>query len=175
MFPACYVLSAGSPRGDGSVGAVMDRKDVGSWLEGPRAARVAQGSYPGQRLGMPERGPGSVARFGRRLAAILIDWTLCQLVAFAVLGARIGHGGVDGLLPLAVFVVENLLLVGTVGFTIGHRLLGLRVVRLGGGLAGPLPGLVRTVLLALAIPALVWDRDERGLHDKVAGTVLVRL
>jgi uncharacterized RDD family membrane protein YckC len=181
MFPACYepvetlpAHAGGRARANGSLSGVVNRRDVGSWLEGPRAARVSRGSFPGQRLGMPERGPGSVARFGRRAVAILIDWTLCQLVAFAVLGARFGQGGADGLLPLAVFVVENLALVGTVGFTIGHRLLGLRVLRLGGGLPGPLPALTRTVLLALAVPALIWDRDERGLHDKVAGTVLVR-
>jgi hypothetical protein len=34
---------------------------------------------------------------------------------------------------------------------------------------------VRTVLLCLAIPAFIWDRDQRGLHDRVAGTMLVRV
>ena len=26
----------------------------------------------------------------------------------------------------------------------------------------------------IVIPALVWDSDQRGFHDKVAGTVLIR-
>jgi uncharacterized RDD family membrane protein YckC len=26
----------------------------------------------------------------------------------------------------------------------------------------------------LFIPAVIYDRDHRGLHDKVAGTILVR-
>jgi hypothetical protein len=34
---------------------------------------------------------------------------------------------------------------------------------------------VRTALLCLAIPALIWDADHRGLHDRVAGTMLVRV
>jgi uncharacterized RDD family membrane protein YckC len=68
----------------------------------------------------------------------------------------------------------NLLLVGTLGCTIGHRLLGIRVVRLGGAAAGPLHALIRTILLAVVIPAVIWDRDTRGLHDKIAGTVTVR-
>jgi hypothetical protein len=34
---------------------------------------------------------------------------------------------------------------------------------------------VRTVLLCLAIPALIWDADLRGLHDRAAGTMLVRV
>ena len=33
---------------------------------------------------------------------------------------------------------------------------------------------IRSLLLCLAIPALIWDRDGRGLHDKAANTVLVR-
>ena len=37
--------------------------------------------YPGQRLGLPERGPGSVASMPRRLAALLIDWLLSMLIA----------------------------------------------------------------------------------------------
>jgi uncharacterized RDD family membrane protein YckC len=35
-------------------------------------------------------------------------------------------------------------------------------------------GAVRTALLCLVIPAVVWDADGRGLHDKAAGTVIVR-
>jgi len=61
---------------------VVNRKDIGSWIEGPRAsARRGDGGYPGSRLGMPERGPGSVARFGRRLVGILIDWAICSVIA----------------------------------------------------------------------------------------------
>ena len=57
----------------------------------------------------------------------------------------------------------------------GHRLLGLKVVRLDGSDAGPVRGTVRSVLLSLAVPALVWDRDQRGLHDRFVGTVLRRV
>ena len=36
-------------------------------------------------------------------------------------------------------------------------------------------GLLRTALLCLAVPALIWDRDGRGLHDRLARTVQVRV
>ena len=78
---------------------------------------------------------------------------------------------------LGIFALENLLLVSTVGFTIGHRLLGVQVRVLGapdGVAPGFARGAVRTVLLCLVIPAVVWDGDGRGLHDRAAGTVLVR-
>jgi uncharacterized RDD family membrane protein YckC len=154
---------------------VVDRKDVASWLEGTGAVRTDPGDYPGRRLGMPERGPGSLARLGRRLVAILLDWLVCNVIAVGFMHYRLGEGGLGPFKPLAVFVVMNLLLVGTLGSTIGHRLLGLRVVRLGGASAGALPAVIRTILLAVVIPAVIWDRDTRGLHDKLAGTVLVRI
>jgi hypothetical protein len=35
--------------------------------------------------------------------------------------------------------------------------------------------LIRSLLLCLGVPALIWDRDQRGVHDRVPGTVLVRV
>ena len=67
------------------------------------------------------------------------------------------------------------MLLSTLGSTFGQRLLGLRLMSMSGGRATVLQVLSRTVLLCLAIPALIWDRDQRGLHDKAAQTVLVRL
>ena len=124
---------------------------------------------------MPERGPGSLAPLGRRVVAILVDWLICIVIAAGLLHYRLGESGVGPFKPLGVFVLMNVLLVGTLGSTIGHRLLGLRVVRLGGASAGPLLAVIRTILLALVIPAVIWDRDTRGFHDKLAGTVLVRI
>ena len=71
--------------------------------------------------------------------------------------------------------VDLTLLLSTLGSTFGQRLLGLRLLSMSGGRATILQVLSRTVLLCLAIPALIWDRDQRGLHDKAAQTVLVRL
>ena len=124
---------------------------------------------------MPLCGPGSLARFGRRLVAVLVDWFICDLIAAGFMGFRLGQGGLGAFKPLVVFVLMNLLLVGTLGSTIGHRLLGIRVVKVGGASAGPLLTAIRTVLLAVVIPAVIWDRDTRGLHDKIAGTVTVRI
>jgi uncharacterized RDD family membrane protein YckC len=154
---------------------VVDRSDVASWLSGPGAAGADPNDYPGSRLGLPEHGPGSLARFGRRLVAVSVDWFLCTVIAAGLMDYRLGQGGLAPFKPLAVFVLMNLLLVGTLGFTIGHRLLGIRVVRLGGASAGPFPALIRTILLAVVIPAVIWDRDTRGFHDKIASTLVVRL
>ncbi len=42
------------------------------------------------------------------------------------------------------------------------------------GPPGLLAGAVRTGLLCLVIPAVVWDKDGRGLHDLAARTAIVR-
>ncbi len=152
---------------------MVDRRDVSSWLEGP-GARLGRTGPPGERLGLPASGPGSVGRFGRRLVAVVVDWLLCSLIAASLFGVGLGQSGPKAFVPLAVFAVENLLLVSTAGSTVGHRLLGLRVRALTRPVLTPLQVLVRTVLLCLFLPAVVWDRDGRGLHDKAAGTAIVR-
>ncbi|MFE2063879.1 MULTISPECIES: RDD family protein [Streptomyces] len=154
-----------------------NRQAIGSWLSGPRAAMEEAGAefgYRGEQLGLPEQGPGSIARPGRRLGALAVDWALCELIAYGL----ITHGynpASTGNWALLIFFVLGVLTVGTVGFTPGKRLFGLRVVGVGTGRVQPLRVLARTVLLCLAIPALIWDRDGRGLHDRLARTVEVRI
>ncbi|MFF5566703.1 RDD family protein [Streptomyces sp. NPDC012623] len=153
-----------------------NRQAIGSWLSGPRAAAEQMGvdfGYRGERLGLPEHGPGSVAPLGRRFGALFVDWALCMLIAYGLLSG--GDWQASGNWALGVLLVLSLLTVGTVGFTPGKRLFGLRVIAENGGRIGPGRVLVRTVLLCLAIPALVWDRDGRGLHDRLARAVQVRI
>jgi uncharacterized RDD family membrane protein YckC len=155
---------------------VVERRGIGSWLDGPGAASGVDHGPPGKRLGLPEQGPGSVGRSGRRVLALLVDWVAALLIANLLARGPVQDvaSGAGSLIPLAVLFVENALLVGTVGATLGHRLLGLRVASLTGGPVGLRRGAVRAALLVLAVPALVWDRDQRGLHDKAAGTVLLK-
>ena len=64
-------------------------RPTGSWLSGSEAGSDAgPDDYPGQRLGLPEHGPGSIARFGRRLAALLIDW----FIAYGLVGLAVAFG-----------------------------------------------------------------------------------
>jgi len=74
-----------------------------------------------------------------------------------------------------VFGLEVFLLTGLTGFTIGKRVLRLRVIRLDGKPVGLWRALVRTVLMMLVVPMLIMDRDLRGLHDKASGTVVVTI
>jgi uncharacterized RDD family membrane protein YckC len=158
------------------------REDFGSWLEGtPGADEDRRGSS----LGLPEEGPGSQARLGRRLVALAVDWVLSMAVAslFWREPGGVGPFTAQPWATLAVFAGTTALFVALLGHTFGHRLLGLRVVRLVvedgrrrpvAGPPGLLAGAVRTGLLCLVIPAVVWDGTGRGLHDVAASTVIVR-
>lgn len=158
------------------------REDFGSWLEGTPGADLRR-RVP--TLGLPESGPGSRAGVGRRLVALVLDWFVSMAVA-SLFWPEAGRAGLFAAQPwatLAVYAGSTALFVALLGHTLGHRLLGLRVAPVvtraetrlaGAGAPGLFAGAVRTGLLCLVIPAVVWDRDGRGLHDVAARTVVVR-
>ncbi|KQX13087.1 MULTISPECIES: RDD family protein [Streptomyces] len=153
-----------------------NRQALGSWLSGPRAAAEQAGvdfGYRGQQLGLPEEGPGSIARPGRRLGALAVDWALCLLIAYGLITD--GYNQATGNWALVLLLVVSVLTVGTIGSTPGKRLFGLRVVSANGGRLSLPRVAIRSVLVCLAIPALIWDRDGRGLHDRLSGAVQVRI
>jgi uncharacterized RDD family membrane protein YckC len=134
-------------------------------LTTPPAAEKA--AYPGQELGLPERGPGSVASMPRRILALFIDWLLSMLIAYWLTHSQFW--------TIAVFAIEVYVLTATTGFTVGKRLVGIRTVRTNGGLVGFRWALVRTAILLTVIPPLLTDRDLRGLHDRASDTVVIRV
>ncbi|MFE3113553.1 RDD family protein [Kitasatospora indigofera] len=152
------------------------REALGSWIDGPKAAAEKMGAdfgHRGERLGLPKEGPGSLAGPGRRIGALFVDGWLVALIAYGL----VSHGdqGHANLWTTPIFFLVTVLLLATTGTTMGKRLFGLRVVRLDGRRASIPQVMLRTLLLCLAVPALVWDRDTRGLHDKAVGTVEVRI
>lgn len=153
------------------------RNALGSWIEGPGGAAAGAAAedadYRGQRLGLPEQGAGALASTGRRLVGLVVDWWLCALVAYGLI-AQGNLSRANDWTPV-VFYVLSVLTVGTIGSTPGKRLLGMRVVRTDGSRATLGQVALRTFLLFLVIPAVIWDRDGRGMHDRLVGTVEVRM
>jgi len=101
------------------------------------------------------------------LAGISIDWALAYAIAYSFYAA-------DPLAIIVIFVIEQYIFLLFFSGSIGHLAVGIRVVPLRPVWIGPLRPLIRSISLALVIPAVIWDKDQRGFHDKVAGTVLVR-
>ena len=116
-----------------------------------------------------------IPSLGRRLLALLIDWVVAALAAVGLTG--VGYPPADigeNLIITAFFVGEISILVGLLGYSIGKRIMGLRIEGPDGQPIGVLRALLRTVLLCLVIPAIVMTDDKRGLHDLAARSRVIR-
>ncbi len=147
--------------------------ELGSWLSGPEPEGPATG-YPGQRIGLPPAGPGSQARMGRRMAALIVDW----LIAYGLAGLGLATGLLTmRYLSTAVLVIWFVLGVAFVrffGFTPGQYLLKLQVASVDNRLhVGTGRAAARGLLIALVIPALFTDSDGRGFQDRLTATAVV--
>jgi uncharacterized RDD family membrane protein YckC len=131
----------------------------------------------GERLGLAVTGPGSLAPTARRLVAFVVDCLASALVAGLFTAAFTGHAGahsLPGSWSLIPFALDYIVGLPLVGRTLGMNLVGIRVVRVDRPTRiTVLDATVRTIALVLLIPALIWDKDGRGLHDRLARTAVV--
>lgn len=125
--------------------------------------------YAGERLGLPEDGPGSVASMGTRTLAWLLDIVLSALVAWFFTAPDAPQN-----LSLAVWAGMTVFAVGLFGFTPGQAVLGIRVAPIDGRSLVGWWALPRTALIFVIVPVLIVDEDIRGLHDRLCRTVVVR-
>lgn len=152
---------------------------IGSWLSGPEPGSGSQdqtpNDYPGHRLGLPQSGPRSLARMGRRIAALFVDWLIAYGLAALLMTFGVGSTATLSTAILAVWFVLGAVSLRLFGFTPGQFALGLLVIPVDGRQhIGFGRALVRGVLIAVVIPALITDGDGRGLQDKVTNTAVVR-
>jgi uncharacterized RDD family membrane protein YckC len=142
------------------------------------AAGVAlrpEGEWRGKRLGLPEAGAGSVASFNARLAGVLVDIFLATLIGrFITSFVHDPDVVAKQAAGIGALVAMYALLLPTAGQTLGMRAARIRVARLSGGPVSLLAAMVRGVLVVLAVPALITDRDGRGLHDRAVRSVVLR-
>jgi uncharacterized RDD family membrane protein YckC len=184
LCPVCFVGVTRRPTwGVGAdAGTSLDvmARWTGAWLSGAVGAGAdsrPDGSWPGRRHGLPEEGPGAVATTGSRVAALLVDLLVGALIGALIHGLLVDPTSLQRSLSAnGAFAAQVVLLQALTGQSLGMRLVGIRVARLAAaeGPPGFLPVAVRTALLFLVLPALLLDRDGRGLHDKAGGTVVLR-
>ena len=141
---------------------------------------------------------GELATVGQRIGGALIDGLLTSMVVVVpMLVGLIDVDDFEGTLPVPV--LAGLFLFGAVytvvptavlGQTLGKIAIGTRVVAEADGtvpgwrrslvrwalpgLAGRLPVIGLGVSLAI-MASLVWDPRRRGLHDRMAGTIVVKV
>ncbi|WP_375003019.1 RDD family protein [Aeromicrobium sp. CTD01-1L150] len=115
------------------------------------------------------------ASFGRRLIALLIDWAVALLTVALIAGSSFaGEDRPNPFLDLGVFYLQVWVLTGLLGFTIGKRLLRMRVEGPDGRPIGLLRAALRTALLCLVVPAILQNEEGRGFHDIAANSRVVR-
>ena len=139
---------------------------------------TAPQAHRGEKIGLPATGPGSLATTGPRLLAFVIDAAASGLVAALFVPHHSGDTFADrlpgswSLIPFALDYVVGVLIAGR---TLGMYFTGLRLIRVSRDAAvDPVRICVRTLLLLLLVPALIFDRDGRGMHDRFTDTAVVR-
>ena len=164
---------------------------------------VEPASHDGsRRTGWAELGSGEtvelarpIRRLGARILDALIEGILYVplLIAFAGgdAGDASGIGTVEfALIVLGVSICYEVPQIAVWGQTIGKRMTGIKVIHAvhggtpGGGKAiarWAIPGLVYLIpvvgwlLPFLCYLSLTWDRVYQGWHDKVAGTLVIKV
>lgn len=131
-------------------------------------AHSGSGGEPGDPA-PSDAGRGEPVGLGRRFLALFIDWLLC-LFASAPLGGLQDNAWAAP----AALVVEYAFFLGLFGQTPGMYVARIRCVGYVSGRPIGIPrAIVRGLLLVLVIPPLVMNSEQRGLHDRAAGSVIV--
>jgi uncharacterized RDD family membrane protein YckC len=139
------------------------------------AQSSAPSTYPGERLGLPPEGRGAAAGWLRRIGALFVDWFASLAAASLFFGHGVlGSDGWESWTTMLVFWLEVSVLTPLVGGSFGQLVTRVAVLRLDRRPLSLLMSMLRTLLICLVVPPVIYNRDQRGLHDLVAGTVAVR-
>lgn len=131
----------------------------------PDWTRVARMSWEGLPNLLPE------ASLGRRLLALVIDWTMCRLIAGLLSPAVIPESSFS---TLIIFFLEVCFFTITFGASAGQRIMAIKVVTYPDQQRVRATRIVlRTFLICLVLPA-VFTKNGRPLHDNFANSQTVR-
>lgn len=133
--------------------------------------------------------------FGRRLVATLIDSLIFFVVqslvdiSFGVPflpGSGVSNVGIENLLNFLSTLLWIVYVVGYQGYTgqtLGKKVMGIKVVDVSGNkpsyftffLRDVIGKLVSSIILLIGYFMVLWDGKKQGLHDKIAGTFVVKV
>lgn len=151
-----------------------------SWLEGPQIPAEnddpnSPGQWPGEKLGLPEQGSGSLVSVMRRIWGVVIDWVIAWIVATFITNFT-GVLGDTATLTLILFVVLGTVSVWLFARTPGQAVLKMGVARIDAeARVGFVRAFIRSLLTAFVLPAAMVDADGRGMHDRGTGTSVIMI
>lgn len=130
--------------------------------------------YPGNSLGLPASGRGSLATWRARVSALVIDWGASMAVAVGAFGGGVFEANTwQSWMILAVFFVQKALLTAFTGSSFGQLITGVGVTRVDGSPLGWWRALARAAMVSIVLPAVVIGSDRRGLNDLLLDSVVV--
>ncbi len=166
--PGAPVLPTASPGSEPAPGT-----GIGMAGSAQPSGSAPMPAVSGPGVALPETLAFPKAGFWERMGAAFLDVLLVGIV-----GSVIGRPPLGFLLTLAYFVA----MWTWKGTTVGGVVLGLKVVRLDGqpvtltvALVRALAGAFSVIVFFLGILWIAWDRDKQGWHDRIAGTVVIRM
>jgi len=111
------------------------------------------------------------ASLGRRLIALVIDWTMCRLIAGLLSPALFFENNFS---TLFLFFIEVTLFTIAFQASAGQRIMGIKILTYPEQLrVAPQKIVLRTILICLVLPA-VFTSNGRALHDHFTGSQSVR-
>ena len=111
------------------------------------------------------------ASLGRRLIALVIDWTMCRLIAGLLSPALFFENTFSTLL---IFFIEVTLFTIAFQASAGQRIMGVKILTYPDhNRVAPQKIVLRTLLICLVIPA-VFTSNGRALHDQFTNSQSVR-
>ncbi len=135
---------------------------------------MEQEHYPGETIGLPESGAGSLASWTPRIGALLLDWFSSMLVAVLLFGQGVMvESGWKAFMPLVVYFVQASVMTTVFGSSFGQLITRIGVTTLDRSHLGLWRPTVRTFLKCLVIPMVVVGAERRPLYDLLLGTVVV--
>ncbi len=98
-----------------------------------------------------------------------------MLVVAAFVGSDVWSGeGAAQWTPLAVFAAETWILTSLLGGSAGQLVTRVVVRRTSGAFLDPARALLRTLLICLVIPPVIYNRDQQGLHDLAVDSITLQ-
>lgn len=156
-----------------------------AWKEGDTAWSSLGHYFPHLFLGtVPEISVTKPAKISDRVVALLIDFvilTIVLMILVAVFTASIGGAVLDPFIPLLIPIYATVMLSSSKKATLGMMMLNLKIVTMKGGVVDLKRALLRSVLAPVISAFFLityfwafWDDKNQTLHDKFAGTLVVK-
>lgn len=117
----------------------------------------------------------NLAGVWQRIFALTADWAASLLIVRLLIPELPFASDLYGLWTMVVFATEVVLLTWLTGASFGQRTFGLRVVSYRSNRLQLWQVLARTFMILLVIPAVVMDKNQRGLHDLLVGAAVIKL